>query len=77
MSLAEKLRAEGLEVGHAQGRKEGLEEGREEGREEGLEAGREVERQAMAKTMLDEGADPAFVVKVTGLTMEQIESLTR
>ena len=81
MSLAEKLRAEGLEVGHAQGRKEGLEEGREvgreEGREEGLEAGREVERQVMAKTMLAEGADPVFVVKVTGLTMEQIESLTR
>ena len=27
----------------------------------------------MAKTMLDEGADPAFVVKVTGLTMEHIK----
>ena len=84
MSLAEKLRAEGLEVGHAQGRKEGLEEGREVGREEGrevgreegLEAGREVERQVMAKTMLAEGADPVFVVKVTGLTTEHVESLS-
>ena len=60
MSLAEKLRAEGLEVSRAKGREEG----------------REVERQAMAKAMLAEGADPAFVVKVTGLTTEHVESLS-
>ena len=48
MSLAEKLRAEGLEAG----------------------------RQTMARAMLAEGADPVFVVKVTGLTMEYVQSLT-
>ena len=49
---------------------------RAEGHEAGREEGREAERQAMAKAMLAEEADPAFVVKVTGLTMEQVESLT-
>ena len=52
-----------------------LEEGREEGREEGVEKGREEERIEMAKKLKDEGMETAFIVKITGLSEEEISAL--
>ena len=46
---------------------------KEEGRLEGeLKKEREI-----AKRMLEEGSDPAFVVKVTGLSLEQLKEIQK
>ena len=55
------------EKGEKRGRAEGLEAGREEGRAEG--------RAEVAKTMLENGLDPATISKYTGLSPEQLEAL--
>ena len=56
-------------------RLEGREEGRQEGLEEGLEKGRQEERLANARSMKAEGADYAFISKITGLSEDEIRNL--
>ncbi len=63
------------EAGRKQGRAEGLEKGRIEGLNTGLKKGRAEERVAVAMNMLKEGADAAFVMKVTGLSQDEIAKL--
>ena len=60
-------------------KKEGLEEGRtegfEQGRSEGEASGRAAEKIEMAKAMKNEGIDVNTIVKVSGLSAEEIEKL--
>ena len=56
-------------------KEEGREEGRQEGLEEGLEKGRQEERFANARSMKAEGADYAFISKITGLSEDEIRNL--
>ena len=49
--------------------------GREEGRAEGRKEGKIQEKIQIAKNMLAENCDVKFIMKVTGLTKEQIEKL--
>ena len=49
---------------------------KEEGLQEGLQKGRQEEREKVALKMRKEGAEIAFVAKVTGLSKEEIEKLT-
>lgn len=63
------------EEGREEGRQEGREEGRQEGLEEGLEKGRQEERLANARSMKAEGADYAFISKITGLSEDEIRNL--
>ncbi len=65
-------REEGLAEGRAEGRTEGLAEGRAEGRAEG-EANKALQ---IAKNMLDSDLDVSLIAKVTGLSEEEINSLT-
>jgi len=59
------------EEGLAEGREEGLEKGREEGRAEGeKEKAKEI-----AKNLLLSGVEINTIVKVTGLTIQEIEEL--
>ena len=69
MSLAEQLKAEG----RIEGRVEGKMEGKMEGLMEGLKKG-QIE---IAKKMLDENSDPVFVLKVTGLSLDEINMLQK
>ena len=61
----------GRAKGHAQGRAEGL----AEGRAEGLAEGRAEERIANARRMKELGIDCSVISQVTGLTVEEIETL--
>ena len=61
----------GLEEGLDIGRKEGREEGRKEGREEG-EHNKALQ---IATDMKKEGMDMALIVKMTNLSLEEIEKL--
>ena len=70
----------GLKKGLKKGRAEGHAEGRAEGRAEGLEEGRaegEMEaKRAMAVKFLALGVPVHTIVQATGLTAEEIQSLT-
>ena len=63
----------GLKEGRKQGKEEGLKEGLKEGKEEGLKEG----KKEMAKNMLKEGLDMNLIAKISGLTIEEIELLTK
>ena len=53
----------------------GMEKGRQEGMEKGMEKGMQAEKQAVALNMLKEQADIAFICKVTGLSVDEINKL--
>ncbi|MFT4060606.1 MAG: Rpn family recombination-promoting nuclease/putative transposase [Legionella sp.] len=50
---------------------------KEEGREKGRIEGELNKEREIAKRMLDEGSDPAFVAKVTGLSLDKIKTLQK
>jgi predicted transposase/invertase (TIGR01784 family) len=79
MTIAEKLKEmgiqEGLQRGKLEGKREGRREGVLEGRREGVLEGRREGMQNVALTMLKEGVDIAFIVKVTSLSVEEVEHL--
>jgi predicted transposase/invertase (TIGR01784 family) len=52
-----------------------LQEGLKEGFEQGLEQGLEQKAQEIARNMLNEGIAIALIVRVTGLTLEQVQQL--
>ncbi|WP_423063632.1 Rpn family recombination-promoting nuclease/putative transposase [Candidiatus Paracoxiella cheracis] len=73
MSLAEKLEHRGFQKGIVEGETIGLQKGRAEGRSEG-----EIHAQhQIARNMLAQQADPLFVSKVTGLSLEEIQALSQ
>lgn len=86
MGLAEgkaKGLAEGHAEGHAEGRAEGLAEGLEEGRKEGIKEGlqegmREGQNEAkieIAKALLEDKQPIDYIMKITRLSIEEIEKL--
>ena len=48
------------------------EEGRREGKEEGREEGKEAGIMSVAKKLLEEKVDLDFIIRITGLTKEQL-----
>ncbi|MBO4815618.1 MAG: Rpn family recombination-promoting nuclease/putative transposase [Clostridia bacterium] len=70
-------REKGLKQGLEEGRKKGLEEGRKEGIKEGIEQGKEKGKKEKAKEiarkMLEENIPLDLIVKITGLTKEEIK----
>ncbi len=48
------------------------EEGRREGKEEGREEGKEAGIMSVAKKLLEEKMDLDFIIRITGLTKEQL-----
>ena len=66
---------EGREKGLEEGRKEGREEGRKEGREKGIKEGVAQNRIKIAKNMLREKMPVDIIVRVTGLTNQEVEKL--
>ena len=68
---------EGMEKGRAEGIETGMEKGRAEGIETGMEKGRAEGMQAVALNMLKEQADIAFICKVTGLSIDEIQNLKK
>ena len=52
-------------------------QGREEAREEGMQQGKEIEKLEIAKSMLAEGLEIDLIQKVTGLSKEDVEVMTK
>lgn len=62
-----------FELGHD----EGLKQGREEGMKEGLEQGARQVKEALAKTLLQEGLDVSRVAKLVGLEPEIVSKMQK
>jgi predicted transposase/invertase (TIGR01784 family) len=66
----------GLFEGREEGRKEGIGEGIKIGRVEGIEIGIEKGLKLVAERALKNGMSPEAVMELTGLTKEEINSLS-
>ncbi|MFH1961416.1 MAG: Rpn family recombination-promoting nuclease/putative transposase [bacterium] len=66
---------QGLEQGREQGIEQGIKQGKEEGREEGKEQGKKEKAIEMAKSLLSLKIDIEKILKVTGLTIDEIEKI--
>jgi predicted transposase/invertase (TIGR01784 family) len=62
--------------GKIEGKAEGIEIGKEIGKQEGIELGERNKALAIARNMLSQGLDIALIAQITGLTLEQVESLS-
>ena len=71
MTTAQRLRKEGIE----QGLEKGLERGLEQGLERGVVKGLKQAKQEDALRMLNEDLDIELIVRVTGLSREEVEGL--
>ena len=67
MTLAEQLEEKGMKRGMKQGMQQGMQKGRQQGIQQTT--------QDMAIKMLQEGADLAFISKITGLSIKEIKQL--
>ena len=65
----------GYKIGMEEGLDIGRKEGREEGRKEGREEGEHNKALQIATDMKKEGMDMALIVKMTNLSLEEIEKL--
>ena len=67
--------ARGLELGEKRGMELGEKRGLELGKKCGLELGAENEKIKIAKDMKKEGLESGFIMKLTGLSKEAVETL--
>ena len=66
---------QGLEQGVKQGLEQGLEQGVKQGLEQGRKEGAEMSAVEIARKLKSEGAENALIVKVTGLSEQDVGSL--
>ena len=64
-----------LETAIDEAREEGLEQGLERGLEQGLEKGLEQGRKQLVCEMVSRGMTPDLISEMTGLSLEEIETL--
>ena len=64
-----------LETAIDEAREEGLVQGLEQGLEKGLEQGRSEERLQLIRKMVSRGMSPDLISEMTGLSIEEIETL--
>ena len=72
MTIAERLRQEGHLNGLQEGHKKGLQEGLQEGLQTGLQQGKREEALRIATTMLADGIDRLTILRITGLSAEDL-----
>lgn len=75
MTIAQQLEQKGLEKGIEKGRIEGIQIGEEKGRHEGKLEGEREATLKIARTMLKSGLDLSSVMKMTGLTADELEQI--
>lgn len=64
-----------METAIDEAREEGLVQGLEQGLEKGLEQGRNEERLQLIRKMVSRGMTPDLISEMTGLSIEEIETL--
>ncbi len=71
----EEGKEQGIKEGKEQGIKEGKEQGIKEGKEQGIKEGAKKEKIEIAKRMKEQNMDIEDIIKITGLTKNEIESI--
>jgi len=71
MTIAQQLEQKGIEKGRAEGLQLGEQRGMEKGRNEGKREG----KLEVARTMLQNGLDRSTVMKMTGLTEDELAQI--
>ena len=64
-------------TGYNEGKREGLKQGLQEGKKEGIIEGEKNEKINIAQNMLKKKLDKNMISEVTGLTIEEIEKLSK
>ena len=64
-----------IDEAREEGLEQGLERGLEQGLEKGLEQGRNEERLQLIRKMVSRGMTPDLISEMTGLSLEEIETL--
>ena len=64
-----------METAIDEAREEGLEQGLAQGLEQGLEQGRNEERLQLIRKMVSRGMTPELISDMTGLSLDEIESM--
>ena len=64
-----------METAIDEAREEGLEQGLTQGLERGLEQGRNEERLQLIRKMVSRGMTPELISDMTGLSLDEIESM--
>ncbi len=72
MTIAERLRQEGHHRGLQEGHVSGLQEGLVRGMEKGLQQGKREEALRIAASMLADGIDRQTILRITGLTADDL-----
>lgn len=75
MTIAQQLEQKGIEKGIEQGIEQGIEKGIELGRQEGRSAGEREATLKIARTMLQNGLDRTTVMKMTGLSEDELAQI--
>ena len=83
--LKEQFRQEGMQEGRQEGRQEGMQEGRQEGRQEGMQKGIQKGMQkgaseamhTLAQNMVAEGLSIETIMRVTGLSEQEVRALSQ
>lgn len=75
MTIAQQLEQKGIEKGLERGRVEGRQEGIQLGEQRGIEKGERVASLKIARTMLANGLDRSTVMKMTGLSEDDLSQL--
>lgn len=71
MTIAQQLEQKGIEIGE----RRGIEKGEQRGIEKGIEKGEREATLKIARTMLENSIEPRSVMKMTGLTEDEIQQL--
>lgn len=77
MTIAQQLEQKGMEKGLQLGRQEGREEGRQEARQEGYLEGERYAQLKIARAMLQNGFDHNAIIKMTGLSEDELAQIRR
>ena len=75
MTIAQQLEQKGIEKGIQQGIEQGIEKGIQLGEKRGIEKGRNEGKLEVARTMLKNGIDRNIVMKMTGLTEDDLAQI--
>ena len=71
----DKIEKRGIEIGEKRGKEDGLKEGEEKGLKKGKEEGKEKRTLEIAKNAINEGIPIDLIIKLTGLSVQEIEQL--
>ncbi|WP_137765947.1 hypothetical protein [Nissabacter sp. SGAir0207] len=75
MTIAQQLEQKGREKGRQEGKEIGRQEGKEIGCREGIQLGKYEASLEIARKMLENGLDHVSIIKITGLTEEELKHI--